>query len=114
MQKWPSAILEVVGTPLSLTVWASDDGIRRRRDQDREGEPPPLARLAWSLHPGPASVNFADESLEISENGPTQADTTVTFTGPDEYLLRVLATDRSGGGGSQCRWTNAFVRVNVS
>ena len=43
-----------------------------------------------------------------------QAAATVTFTAPGEYLLRVLANDRSGGGGSQCCWTNAFVRVNVS
>ena len=64
--------------------------------------------------PRPGFRKFADENLEISENGPTRADTTVTFTEPGEYLLRVLATDRSGGGGSQCRWTNAFVRVNVS
>ena len=28
--------------------------------------------------------------------------------------LRVLASDRSGGGGSQCCWTNAFLRVTVS
>ena len=65
MQKWPSAILEVVGTPLSLTVWASDDGIRRRRDQDREGEPPPLARLAWSLHQSPASVNLLTKTSKF-------------------------------------------------
>ena len=66
MQKWPSAILEVVGTPLSLTVWASDDGIRRRRrDQDREGGPPPLVRLAWSLHQGPASVNLLTKTSKF-------------------------------------------------
>ena len=103
-----------VGTPLPLSVWVSDDGITLRRDQDREGEAPPLVRLAWYLHQGPASVNFTDEELEISENGPTRTDTTVTLTEPGEYLPRVLATGRSGGGGSQCCWTNAFVRVNVS
>ena len=47
-------------------------------------------------------------------SAPAPAETTVTFTEPGEYLLRVPANDRSGGGGSQCCWTNAFVRVNVN
>ena len=106
-----------VGTPLALEVWASDDGIsrRRRRDGDADDDgPPPLVRLAWHLHQGPAPVTFADEELEILEDGDPLAETTVTFTEPGEYLLRILANDRSGGGGSQCCWTNAFIRVNVS
>ena len=48
------------------------------------------------------------------EGGDERAETTVTFAEPGQYLLRVLANDRSGGGGSQCCWTNAFMRVNVS
>jgi len=107
-----------VGTPLPLVVWATDDGISRRRRRDRDGSdddgPPPLVRLQWHLHQGPAAVTFADDELKIMEDGDRRADTTVTFTAPGEYLLRVLANDRSGGGGSQCCWTNAFVRVNVS
>jgi hypothetical protein len=41
--------------------------------------------------------------------------TTVTFTAPGEYLLRVQANDISGegGGGFQCCWTNAHVKVTV-
>ena len=106
-----------VGTPLPLVVWASDDGISRRRprdDDDNDDGPPPLVRIAWRGHQGPAEVTFADEELEIMEDGDERAETTVTFTEPGEYLLRVLANDRSGGGGSQCCWTNAFLRVNVS
>ncbi len=107
-----------VGTPLPLVVWATDDGISRRRrprdDDDDDDGPPPLVRLTWHLHQGPAAATFADEELKIMEDGDPRADTTVTFTEPGEYLLRVLANDRSGGGGSQCCWTNAFVKVRVS
>ena len=91
-----------VGAPLVLTVWLTDDSITRRRDQSSECEPAPLPRLTWHLHQGPTAVGFADEELAIAKNGPTRANTTVTLTEPGEYLLRALATDRSGGGGSQC------------
>ena len=104
-----------VDTPLPLVVWATDDGISRRRRRDEsDDEPRPLVRLAWHVHQGPAGATFADEELKIMEDGDERAETTVTFTEPGEYLLRVLANDRSGGGGSQCCWTNAFVRVRVS
>ena len=108
----------VVGTPLPLVVWATDDGITRRRSEETDDDPPPLVRLRWYLHQGPAAVSFAhdedDDALEIAEGSDGRAETAVTFTEPGEYLLRVLASDRSGGGGSQCCWTNAFLRVTVS
>ena len=106
-----------VGTPLPAVVWATDDGISRRRRQREKSDddgPPPLVTLTWHLHQGPGEATFADKELEIMEDGDERADTTVIFTVPGENLLRVLASDRSGGGGSQCCWTNAFVRVSVS
>lgn len=102
-----------VGEPLPLVVWATDDGISRRRNENAEDDPPPLVELSWRLHQGPAAVSFDDDELEIAEDGPPRAETTVTFSEPGEYFLRVLASDRSGGGGSQYCWTNAFVRVEV-
>jgi len=41
--------------------------------------------------------------------------TTATFAEPGEYVLRVVANDWSGdgGGGFQCCWTNAQVKVSV-
>ena len=102
-----------VGAPLPLVVWATDDGVTRRA-RDEGDEPPPLVRLSWRLHQGPGAVTFADPEIEIAEDGPERAETTATFSEPGEYLLRAFANDRSGGGGSQCCWTNAFVRVTVS
>ena len=102
-----------VGAPLPLVVWATDDGVTRRAREEGD-EPPPLVRLSWRLHQGPGEVAFADPEIEIAEDGPERAETTATFSAPGEYVLRAFANDRSGGGGSQCCWTNAFVRVTVS
>ena len=102
-----------VGAPLPLVVWATDDGVTRRVREEGD-EPPPLVRLSWRLHQGPGEVTFADPEIEIAEDGPERAETTATFSDPGEYVLRAFANDRSGGGGSQCCWTNAFVRVTVS
>jgi hypothetical protein len=44
-----------------------------------------------------------------------KATTTATFSEPGEYVLHVVANDWSGdgGGGFQCCWTNAQVKVSV-
>lgn len=98
---------------MPLAVWATDDGVARRPGQTAD-DPPPLVRLSLHPHQGPGEVTFADPEIEIAEDDPERVETTATFSEPGEYVLRVFANDRSGGGGSQCCWTNAFVRVNVS
>jgi hypothetical protein len=44
-----------------------------------------------------------------------KAATSATFTEPGDYLLEVTANDLSGvgGGGFQCCWTTAQVKVTV-
>ena len=44
----------------------------------------------------------------------TRPATKATFSVPGEYILRVQANDATGdgGGGFQCCWTNAHVRVD--
>jgi hypothetical protein len=39
-----------------------------------------------------------------------------TFSGPGEYILRAQSNDSTGegGGGFQCCWTNAHVKVTVT
>ena len=41
--------------------------------------------------------------------------TNATFAAPGEYILRMQANDSTGegGGGFQCCWTNAHVKVTV-
>jgi len=45
-----------------------------------------------------------------------EATTTATFSMPGEYVIRAQVNDTSGdgGGGEQCCWTTALVRVNVN
>ena len=44
-----------------------------------------------------------------------KAASTVSFSEPGEYVLHLAANDYSGdgGGGFQCCWTNAQVKVSV-
>jgi hypothetical protein len=44
-----------------------------------------------------------------------EASTTATFPVPGEYVLRAQVSDESGesGGGDQCCWTTAHVKVTV-
>jgi hypothetical protein len=106
-----------VGKPLTLTVWASDDGRRAPSiaGEGREGAP---VTLTWFKHQGPptADVTFSKPTpLVDSTDG--KATTTATFSQPGAYILRVRANDASGvanAGHAQCCWTNAFVKVTVT
>ena len=55
----------------------------------------------------------ARPAVSRTENGKTTVK--ATFNAPGEYVLRLQANDQSGdgGGGFQCCWTNAHVRVTV-
>jgi hypothetical protein len=99
-----------VSRPLALTVWVSDDGIRAPEAR----RPAALATVSWSLFRGPGEVTF-DKAVPAIDEKSGQATATATFTAPGEYILRVQANDATGdgGGGFQCCWTNAHVRVNV-
>jgi hypothetical protein len=109
-----------VGTPLPLTVWASDDAkvtanIARARNQG-----PPVT-LRWSLYRGVGKVEFSESRPEVKKieragaafSG--TATTTAMFSEPGDYTLHVVANDSSGdgGGGFQCCWTSAQVKVTV-
>jgi hypothetical protein len=103
------------GQPVALAVTVTDDMHKE------EGENPAFAgripRLvqSWHLHRGPAGgeVKFAEQRPKIGEDG--QTSTTAIFSVPGEYVLRAQANDNSGegGGGFQCCWTNAYVKVTI-
>lgn len=97
--------------PLVLTVWATDDAVTDSNRRPLEGAP---VRLVWSKYRGPGDVTFHETEPTVSVEDGT-ATTTATFSAAGEYLLRLQANDvsRDGGGGSQCCWTNAHVRVTV-
>ncbi len=100
-----------VDEPLTLAVNASDDAVTDSNRRPLEGAP---VRLFWSKYRGPGEVMFTEAAPDVDEAEGT-ASTTATFGEPGEYTIRLQANDvsRNGGGGSQCCWTNAHVKVTV-
>lgn len=80
---------------------------------------PPDVIVNWRKHRGPGEVRFAQERIPlVTKRNPTvslEASTTATFSVPGEYVVRAQVNDTSGdgGGGEQCCWTTAHVRVTV-
>jgi len=109
----PSAVRAAVSEPAPIVVWATDDGVRKRRAADR----PNQFGLVWSKYRGPGAVAF--ETIQPAPDGAGRAATTATFDAPGRYLLRVLAWDDSGrqaaimAGGFFCCWTNGYLTVDV-
>ncbi len=101
-----------MGSPLTLTLWATDDG---KIAPEARARPGATANVVWSKFRGPGEVTFSNDRPAVSlEDG--KAFTTATFSAPGEYILRAQANDASGdgGGGFQCCWTNVHVKVTVS
>jgi hypothetical protein len=99
-----------VSRPVGVSVWVTDDGIRPPEARPREG---PQTTVSWSTFRGPGLVTIAKASPVSDSDGMSTA--VVTFGTPGEYILRVQVNDASGegGGGFQCCWTSAHVRVAV-
>jgi hypothetical protein len=103
-----------VGQPLTVSVWAKDDGkaVGSISRSGRGGAPP---SLTWFKHQGPGTVTFSDRTPAVNV-ADGKATTTATFSEPGEYVLRVRANDASGlagAGHAQCCWSNGFVKVIV-
>jgi hypothetical protein len=102
------------GTPMTLDVWASDDGtaISGVSGTGRGGA---LPTLTWFKHQGPGAVSFGDATPTV-ERATGKATTTATFDKPGTYILRVRANDSpvASAGHAQCCWSNGFVKVTVT
>lgn len=109
------AMTAMVGKPMDLTVYATDDAKAQRSiaSEGRSGSP---VNLMWFVHQGPGAATFsADKPAAAQPSG--KASTQVTFAKPGEYVLRVRVNDASGvdnAGHAQCCWTNGFVKVTVT
>jgi hypothetical protein len=125
-----------VGQPLALTAWVTDvtgtdEATTPPRAQTpaadgaaaapagrggRGGPAVPPIRLSWHKFRGPGDVSFAEVSPKVDTASGGKATTTATFSAPGEYIIRAQANDRTGdgGGGFQCCWTNAHVKVTVT
>jgi hypothetical protein len=105
-----------VSKPLTLTVWITDV-----EGKERQGGTGPLASavrapltLFLTKHRGPGEMVFDTDRPDIAK-ADGKATANVRFSTPGEYVVRVQANDSTGdgGGGFQCCWTNALVKVNV-
>tara|TARA_Y100001947_G_scaffold136087_1_gene124154 strand:+ start:519 stop:1301 length:783 start_codon:yes stop_codon:yes gene_type:complete len=125
-----------VGSPLTVSINARDIS-ERDPDDFRNSEGIPL-RVVWFKLQGPGRVEYTrhesnplpevedgeeeeedDDEPEVIQlpEGRGVARVIATFSEPGEYLLLARvdnwsATDSSSG--SQCCWTNGYVRVNVT
>ena len=100
-----------------LTAAAGRGGVGGRGG--RGGGPPADVSIAWKKYRGPGDVKVADDPIRLLNKGDhkavMEATTTATFSAPGEYWMRAQVNDESGdgGGGDQCCWTTAHVKVNV-
>jgi hypothetical protein len=118
-----SAMTAAAGQPLSITAWVADDA------KKVPGQSPLLSRLppvtvTWTKFRGPGDVTFGNPRAPATKEefapppGATftgRQTTTATFSQPGDYVLRVAGTDWSGegGGGFQCCWTSAQLKISV-
>jgi hypothetical protein len=103
-----------VGRPLTVTVWARDDGRSSGGIATAGREAIPVT-LTWFKHQGPGKVTFDPGTARVNSAG-GQSSTSAVFTVAGDYLLRVRANDASGvagAGHAQCCWSNGFVKVTV-
>ena len=123
-EKYPAT----VGTPLTLTVWATDEGPKinipegRGRGRGAAGRgaapaagapgapaaaaaatpeftPPPPIAVTWTMFRGPGAVKFENPKPKVAVDDGGKATTTATFSAPGEYVLRVQGNDSTGEGG---------------
>jgi hypothetical protein len=102
-----------VGQPLTITGTATDCAENDPELTPAQMKLPPVS-VFLSKYRGPGSITFSDERPRLDAAGKFSSQ--ATFSAPGEYIVRVQANDRSGdgGGGFQCCWTNAHVKVTIS
>lgn len=111
---WGRARTASAGDDFSITVRARDDGLGG--GSVRAGGRTVPVTLTWFKHQGPGTVEFGERTARVPVTG-GEATTSVWFSEPGEYVLRVRANDASGvstAGHAQCCWTNGFVKVTVT
>lgn len=102
-----------VNETVTLNVWTEDV---KSADQGRGGRGGGGNVATVSLHKfrGPGTVVFEKDRLPVAKQGELLT-ATAKFSTAGEYVVRVQANDESGegGGGFQCCWTNAHLKVTI-
>ena len=103
----------VAGQPMTINAIATDGAANDPDLSPIQLKQPPITTF-WSKYRGPGSVTFSNPRPPVEKEG--KVTTTATFSLPGEYVIRAQVNDRSGegGGGFQCCWTNAHIKVSVA
>jgi hypothetical protein len=103
-----------VNEPVTLSVWVEDEKGTDQRSGRGRGGAGQVASVSLHKFRGPGAVTFDKSRLTAARQG-ERVEASATFGSPGEYIVRVQANDESGegGGGFQCCWTNAHVRVSI-
>ena len=110
---WGAPREATVGTPVQITLWASDDGTPTSRF--RRGATARPLTVTWFKHRGPGDVRFDEGTGTIPNAGGLTA-TRAAFSRPGTYVVHARVTDDSGvtaAGNEQCCWTNGYLEVEV-
>jgi len=127
----PWTLSATVGAPVPLEVWVADRAAPDTRAAVRPTVTWSMYRAALGTVQFAGATATASDAAAVSDDGGDgspigsgtatveeggRAATTVTFTAPGDYLLRVEVanfTAPDSSSGDQCCWTNGYVRVNV-
>ena len=102
-----------VGQPVTISGIATDGAANDPDLTPVQMKQPPIS-MFFSKHRGPGDITFSEARPRPDKEG--KFSVAATFSAPGEYIVRVQVNDRSGdgGGGFQCCWTNAHVKVTVA
>jgi hypothetical protein len=105
-----------VNSAVPINMWVEDPkGLDQQEGAGRgRGGSSSIATVSVHKFRGPGEVTFDKARFPVPKQG-DQITANATFAQPGDYTLRVQANDESGegGGGFQCCWTNAYVKVTV-
>jgi hypothetical protein len=117
-----ATLAAIAGEPLTLTTWATDEPPKLNASSGfggaggRGATGPAAPGLKWSMFRGPGAVTFDPFNPKADREKGGENSAKATFSQPGDYILRLQANDSTGegGGGFQCCWTNAHVKVTVT
>jgi hypothetical protein len=100
-----TSIKAIAGTPVTVKFSIADD--KRAQPQKKVIG----VRLTWARYRGAGAVAIGDFTKSVDGNG--EANVTVTFAEPGEYVLRVEASDTEIHD-FHCCWSNGYIHASVA
>jgi hypothetical protein len=110
-----TALKTVFPSPATIDSWVVNTETGSNQPGRTESRPRRHVTLTWSKYRGPGTVTF--NPRVITANPTDKATTSVTFSAPGQYILRVLVMGDEMSSPTaqtyQCCWTNGYAQVTV-